>query len=98
MSRTAMATWLRRPIIGRSYDRDEDGANRLFAPRLGDRAADGATDRLAQYIGIAPLRPGNRIERADDRVHHCLLHRPAEGVLERQPGQRDVGIGDLIAL
>src|SRR5687767_5184186 len=92
MSFTAMATWLRRPIMAPPSDfDDEDMAGRLLAPDLVDgvahRAFDGGFDRLR----IAALCPRQAIERVAHGVGDELgqglalfrLRRQAHGVDNR---------------
>ncbi len=94
MSGTAMATWLRRPIMAPSYDRDEDGANRLLAPGLGDRRRGprGGPPR-ATTSGSRRRGRGNRVERAEDgspsRSPRTAGRRASAA---RQAGQLDLGI------
>jgi hypothetical protein len=80
----------------RSYDRDENGANRLLAPGFRGRSTHGAANSLAKHVGIALLRPRQRIDGIDNRVHDGLFERSACGVLSRQTRQGDIRVGRLL--
>src|SRR5690349_6875665 len=73
MSRTAMATWLRRPIIVDPfvislYREHMNVAHRLFAPGLRDDAAHGATYGIGNAIRIAAARSRQGLERLNSGI------------------------------
>src|ERR1044071_10067798 len=79
MSRTAIATWLRRPIIvistlfSGSYRQYVNVAHGLLTPTLGDRSPDGATNRLGNGIGVAPSSARQRLDCFQHRIVNRLL-------------------------
>src|SRR5918993_1450 len=107
MSRTAMATWLRRPIMAAPafqpwpslYLYHQHMTCGLLAPFLVHGGPDGAMDGILHRLRIAALGLGKTVEQIGHRIGHDIGHVPPVPVLLGQAhGVHHRVAGDVAAI
>src|ERR1043166_2590142 len=97
MSRTAIATWLRRPIIGPLYRQHLDVAYRLLAPDRADCGARGAARGFRDGLRVAPAWTRHGFNRLENGIIGDARNHAARRVSFRDSGQLNLEVSDDLA-